>query len=296
MQILGISSAESSRSAATRPSVTPTRRRFALTGRSTAFDARVDAARGDLADIRLADRLFAPHYVAAAVRGATASTPVLDAHGAPLSELLHGETFEVLELAGERAWGSCTVDGSVGFVDAGVLGPAEQPRYVVCVPVAASDADVFLPMGSRLSGDVQGEAIVGREGHVALSDLCPMGAPVADFVALAEALVGTPYRAGGRSGAGLDAAGLVFLALSLGGVTAPRFCDLQAAALGHDVSETAPMLRGDLLFFDDHVAVVIDAGHVVHADPRQAAVVREPLSALTEGRAFGPLRVRRRLP
>src|SRR3546814_7447063 len=38
------------------------RNRFTLTGRSVALDRRVNAIRGDLADVALAGRYFAPHY------------------------------------------------------------------------------------------------------------------------------------------------------------------------------------------------------------------------------------------
>src|SRR3546814_14266912 len=38
------------------------RNRFTLTGRSVALDRRVNALRGDLADVALAGRYFAPHY------------------------------------------------------------------------------------------------------------------------------------------------------------------------------------------------------------------------------------------
>jgi hypothetical protein len=44
------------------------------------------------------------------------------------------------------------------------------------------------------------------------------------------------------------------------------------------------------------VAIVIDEGHVVHADPQQGSVARVTRASMIDGSAFGPLRVRRRLP
>ena len=247
MQISGISSQETSRNAAPQACGTPSRRRFALAGRSHAFDPRIDAARGDLADLRLADRLFAPHYAAAVLRTASRATPLLAADGGVLSELLIGETFEVLEFASGRAWGVCAIDGSVGHVDASALAPLSPVTHIVCARSAGG-----LPMGSRL-------AYAGA----ASDDIRPIDAPVADFVALAEALVGAPFVAGGRSGAGLDDAGLVFLTLSLAGIVAPRFRDLQAVALGHEVAESAPVLRGDILFHEARVALALDGERTI---------------------------------
>ena len=89
------------------------------------MDPRVDAVRRDLADVRLADRVFAPHYAAPMPR--TLSTAI-SLRAAPatdseiLAQLAQGDVFEVLELAGSNAWGVARVPGLVGYIDAGALG------------------------------------------------------------------------------------------------------------------------------------------------------------------------------
>lgn len=288
MQISGSSSPEtaSQTQPANARSTPPTRKRFALTGRSHAFDPRVDAARGDLADIRLADRLFAPHYAAAVSRTAIARAPIRAAlaKGAlPLSEILPGEDFDILELSHGQAWGVSVVDGAVGFVDIAALGPTTAAGHVVATPHADPlVGGAGLPMGARVSDPSLFDASAVRT----------IGEPHDDFVELAEALVGTPFAAGGRSGAGVDAPGLVFLTLSLSGIAAPRFADLQAERLGHAVGDGAPMLRGDLLYFERDVAIVADNDTAITAG--EAGVEAKPIAALIE--AAGPIITRRRLP
>lgn len=251
---------------------TLTRKRFALAGRSHAFDPRVDAARGDLADLRLADRLFAPHYAAAVARGVVKRASIFaTVGGEPRSEVLAGETFDVLELSRGHAWGVSPVDGAVGFVEIAALGPAVAPSHVV---IGQGIPD--LPMGSRIIGD-QG---------FAEADVRRLDAPLEDFVHVAERLIGTPATPGGRSGAGIDAGGLVFLSLSLAGIRVPRFVDLQAT-IGRAVGEDAPMLRGDLLFFDGEAAIAVDEAQAIRVADR---VVRIPIVDL------GALAARRRLP
>ena len=74
--------------------------------------------------MRLAERIFAPHYAAAITCSAVEASPILaarQADGAILSEILPGEGFEMLELATDYAWGICLGDGSVGFVARGAL-------------------------------------------------------------------------------------------------------------------------------------------------------------------------------
>jgi hypothetical protein len=88
----------------------------------------VDAVRPDLADIRLADRVFAPHYAAPMRRRlhtavAMLGTPRPD--GELLATLAAGDPFEVLELAGGRAWGVAPLQALVGYIDASALGETE---------------------------------------------------------------------------------------------------------------------------------------------------------------------------
>lgn len=81
--------------------------------------------RGDLADVRLADRVFAPHYAAPMPR-LLASDAALRAAKAKDSEIvaqLHaGDVFEILELSGGNAWGVAPGAGLVGYVDAAAIG------------------------------------------------------------------------------------------------------------------------------------------------------------------------------
>jgi hypothetical protein len=91
------------------------------------LDPRTHAVRRDLADVRLADRVFAPHYAAPAQRTlarATILKPSRETGGEQLAQLAAGERFEVLELAGGQAWGIAPAQRLVGYVDADALEPA----------------------------------------------------------------------------------------------------------------------------------------------------------------------------
>ncbi|MFD1788712.1 NlpC/P60 family protein [Sphingomonas floccifaciens] len=235
----------------------------------------MEAARGDLADVRLADRVFAPHYAAAVQRSATRQAPILAAHGGPaISEILRGESFDVLEMSHGLAWGVGGVDGTVGFVAADALDVPVAVTHVVCGAGAA------LPVGSRLTAE--------EAATFDASTIRPLDAPAKDFVALAESLVGTPAVAAGRSSAGVDGGGLVSLVLSLTGLKVARFVDIQQRDLGHAVADSAPILRGDLLFTESDVAIAVDEGHAIHVG--EAGVSRVGIADL------GDIVTRRRLP
>jgi hypothetical protein len=88
------------------------------------LDPRVDAVRRDLADVRLAGRVFAPHYAAPMPRAIEIPTALLSSRdgGDPIAALASGETFEVLELSGGKAWGVAPAHRLVGYVPAESLG------------------------------------------------------------------------------------------------------------------------------------------------------------------------------
>ena len=74
--------------------------------------------------MRLADRVFAPHYAAPVAHVVTAAVSLRAAKEADAEVLAHlaeGDMFEVLELSAGNAWGRAPGAGLVGYVDAAQL-------------------------------------------------------------------------------------------------------------------------------------------------------------------------------
>ena len=91
------------------------------------LDPQTHAVRRDLADVRLADRVFAPHYAAPALRTLARAALLKSGRESAdeqLAQLAAGEPFELLELAGDQAWGVAPAQGLVGYLDADALAPA----------------------------------------------------------------------------------------------------------------------------------------------------------------------------
>jgi hypothetical protein len=98
-----------------------------LSGPSEKLDAPHWPVRGDLAHIRLAGRVFVPHYAVPMERRVVAGGANLltqNRSDGELREALTGGTlFNVLDMAGGWAWGQVGEDGFVGYLPLDALEP-----------------------------------------------------------------------------------------------------------------------------------------------------------------------------
>ena len=203
-----------------------------------------------------------------------------------VSQLLHGETFQLLDVTGDWAWGYSDHDGYVGYVARAALGPAVRPTHIV----TAIEAPVFarpdikapairrLPIGARIGGSQEGGFLKIAEGYVHRRHVAPIGLATNDWTAVAATYLGQPYLWGGRGAGGIDCSGLVQLALERCGISAPRDTDLQREAIGEPLAHDVPSRRGDLIFFPGHVGIMTNGAELLHATAFWMATVVEPLA------------------
>lgn len=268
------------------------------------LDPRIHACRRDIADVALAGRLFAPHYARPLIR-ACGMIPTLVHETASdtadaVTELLPGERFAVLDITAGWAWGYSCLDHRVGYVEAIELTDPLEPTHIVIEATAPiqscgdplSPPLAYLPMGARIRGERRGAMVQIEGGCVPLAYLRPVGELDEDPVTVAQRLLGTPYRRGGRTGHGIDCSGLVQLSLQLCGVEAPRDTAHQRS-LGEAVPEGAPLKRGDLLFCGDHVGMMVDDRMAIQVSWKSKKVAIEPFHCARPAGAEDPLECRR---
>lgn len=208
-----------------------------------------------------------------------------DAAARPVSQLLHGEGFALLDVQGRWAWGYSLHDHYVGYVEAAALGESIIPTHRVAVREAIlfAEPDIksqilgTLTLGAQIAGAAGEKFLETAEGFIHLRHVLPIEAPLPDPVETAQLLLGSPYRWGGRGAGGIDCSGLVQLALAMAGISTPRDSDMQASQLGTALAEDAPLMRGDLIFFPGHVGLMADDTDLLHANAHWMAVTCEPL-------------------
>jgi cell wall-associated NlpC family hydrolase len=251
-------------------------------------DPRLTLARDGIAARSLEGIVPATRYLDTTMRQTAVPSASLRSAPSPaaeqLDQLLFGELFEVLDETDGWAFGQAVRDGYVGYVEAAVLGrsptvPTHTVRALRTYAFSAPDIKALptglYSMNALLTAEGQEGRFVRTAGGWFVEDhLVPIGHTEADYVAVAERFVGTPYHWGGRESLGLDCSGLVQQALYASGRACPRDSD-QQAAMGEPVEA---LRRGDLVFWRGHVAIMISGADIIHANSWHMAVAVEPLA------------------
>ena len=94
-------------------------------------------------------------------------------------------------------------------------------------------------------------------------------------MAVAEQFLNVPYLWGGKTQRGLDCSGLIQTAMHAAGLDCPRDTDMQEERLGTPVNDYHALRRGDLVFWDGHVGVMVDSERLLHANGHHMQVTLE---------------------
>ena len=268
-----------------------------------ALDPRVNPFRPEIAANYLKGQVEAARFVEGArheVIEPIAAMRRTPSHEARLgTQALLGERVIVYETTEEGwTWGQLETDRYVGWLPAITLGaPAIALTHKVSVPrtLAFPGPDIkltpvaALPLGARLVVVQQNErfAVVANGWHVPFTHLSPLKTGQADFVAVAEQFLHTPYLWGGKTSLGIDCSGLVQVALQAAGIACPRDSDMQELALGK-LSSIDELRRGSLVFWKNHVAIGRDSETLIHANAHHMMVtIEQAAEAITRIKAAG---------
>lgn len=182
-----------------------------------------------------------------------------------VTQILYGETLDVLEAG--KYWSKIKMhfDGYEGFVDSRQIQKISDEelanRKVTLITedfqsVLMKDGRTLLSMGS----EVEFPAVASRRSH-----------DLRESIALtAQELLNIPYLWGGRSFFGVDCSGFVHLVYKINGIKMPRD-SYQQAEVGYPLTFVEESQPGDLAFFENaegrvvHVGIMLENQRIIHA-------------------------------
>ena len=177
------------------------------------------------------------------------------------SQILYGETCEIIETEGLYSKIKMDFDGYEGWVNSSVL---KKENSEISKNLMTQNYGVFdLPEGRNLIS-LGSEVAFETENFVDNNNIRE------SLVGSAKKFINVPYLWGGRSYFGIDCSALVQMVYKIHGIALPWDADKQAE-LGEArdfVEESEP---GDLAFFEDetgfisHVGLVLSPFELIHA-------------------------------
>lgn len=182
-----------------------------------------------------------------------------------VTQILYGESMDVLEFG--KYWSKIKMhfDGYEGWVDSRQIRPVSEQdlatRKVSTITenfqtVIMKQGRTLLSMGS----EVEFPTVVSRRSH----DLRE------SIVLTAQELLNIPYLWGGRSFFGVDCSGFVHLVYKINGIKMPRD-SYQQAEIGTPLTFLEESQPGDLAFFENkdgriiHVGIMMENQKIIHA-------------------------------
>jgi NlpC/P60 family/Bacterial dipeptidyl-peptidase Sh3 domain len=250
------------------------------------LDRRVTPHSGRVAHVSLQGRVQAEAFVAG--EACRVTVPLVDLCDGPDGtrdrQLLLGDAFLVIERREGWAYGQSDRGDYCGWVPEATVGWADMPTHrvrglathVYAEPWVQARDVMALTMGARVCVTaMRGAWAETSLGFVPAMQLARIGDWESDPVAVAERFLGVPYLWGGNSSAGLDCSGLVQAAWLACGRDCPGDSD-QQRSLGRDFRGRER--RGDLIFWQGHVAIVTGPDRIIHANGHTMDVAHEGLA------------------
>ncbi len=211
--------------------------------------------------------------------------------GEVASQALHGQVVRVYREAGDFAHVQMEDDHYVGWaaldaLSAPVLEPTHRVSalrtYMFSQPSLKSAPHFLISMNGQVT--IEGEdgkyRKCARGGWVHEAHIVEIGVFEDDPASVAERFVGAPYLWGGCESLGLDCSGLIRAAFAACGAVLGRDSDMQREACGEWITDwqaQGVLIRGDLVFWDGHVGMMLDGAQIIHANAFHMACAIEPL-------------------
>ncbi|WHF50465.1 C40 family peptidase [Chryseobacterium gotjawalense] len=179
------------------------------------------------------------------------------------SQLLYGETFDILESTGKFVKVKMDFDGYEGWIDAQQISDISEEYFL--------QRKTELVLNTvQMYNTSQGAILLSIGSEVNSDNAKPSFLKVETISETAKQFLNVPYLWRGRSFFGTDCSGFVQLIYKVHGISLPREAQHQSE-IGEVLSFVEESKPGDLAFFENaegkisHVGMMLDNQEIIHA-------------------------------